>query len=387
MHHVVLPRLNMTMENGTIFWVVENGGYVNEGDVLFEVETDKASIEVQATASGKVYRLVQDGEEAKVNQVIGVIADPNEMVNLDEIKQQLEKPQTESVATVDTPIRKEEKTNSVGPKALPRVRRFAEQLNVDLNSLEGTGPNGTITEEDVRRAADSTKLVMKTVKLTGIRRDMARNITRSTSIPQFSQTVEVDATQLVDFYHSKKHSIPFLTYTDIFMKTIGDVLNRLPEMNVRFDEDHEQLIYHQGVHINLAVSTSEGLVVPLVREVPKESLENLHQKIRDIIQRAKEKKLTPFDVELGSLTFSNLGMYGIDSGVPLLNPGQSIIIFAGSIKETLTLQDQHVTMRPVLNMTFVYDHRVFDGVQAARFTQEVRKAIENIRGHSNASSR
>ena len=385
------------MEAATIIaWLKKEGESFVAGDVIYDMETEKAAQEVEAKLPGTMARIVvQEGIRVLVGTLLAVVADPGETLTEEQITQAIaEEPQagvqesaaggSEAAATAahtdDTP-RNVEPAGRI--RVMPLARKKAQDLNIDLSVIQGTGPRGTITVEDVEKAASEASKGPKVRErriLKGVALSMADAVTRSWQIPQFVQITLIDASGLAARRKrlgpeiKNQYGID-LSYTDLILEAMVQAATEVPEANATFQEN--AIILYEDVNVSLAVANEEGLVVvPVIHGAQQKSLGELAVNLRDIAKRARAGMLTLDDIEGGTISLSNLGMYGVETGTPILTPPQSSLVFLGAMKDRPVVVDGAVVVRPTFYMSIAFDHRVLAGAIAAGFTGAVKKRLE-----------
>jgi pyruvate dehydrogenase E2 component (dihydrolipoamide acetyltransferase) len=387
MHTLMLPRLGQTMEAGTIVtWFVQEGQAYEVGDPLYEVETEKNQVEVEAKLPGTIARLaVAEDEQVPVGTLLAVVADPGEQLSDEQIQSALraapaqqEQVAPATAAAAAAPADGDQAAAGTAgrgrARAMPRAKRLAAELGIDLATVTGTGPDGTITEADVRQAGKQGVAVRERRPLRGIARAQAEQMTRSWQIPQFSQDVEVDVGNLRQRRATLRDEGVQVTVTDLVIDAVVGGVAKVPEVNSTFAG--EEIVVYEPVNVSVAVATDAGLVVPVLHDCQAKSLEERAAGLAGIAERARAGALTPQDSTGGTITVSNLGMAGVETGVPLLNAPQACIVFAGATVDKPAVRDGQVTIRPMMHLVIAYDHRVLDGLTASRFTAAVREALE-----------
>lgn len=397
MHKLHLPRLGQTMERGTVLhWLKDEGESFDIGEVLYEVETEKVTSEIEAKLPGMLAKItIEEGEEYPVGTLLAVVADPGEELSQEDVEEaiaeesdaasepgagEVEQPHVE-------PESAPERSAGKRVRAMPKARALARELGVEISAVEGTGKNGAITADDVRKAASGSATsgsvepaVKERRQLQGVARAMAEVVTRSwREVPQFVQMVELDASNLVEWRRSEAENVKAshgidLSYTDLFLYALARAVEEQPLANSSL-VDSEILVY-KDVNVSVAVAAESGLLVPVVRQAQSLSLGELAVRLREVADRAREGTLSQEDTEGGTITLSNLGMYGIEGGTPLVTQPQAVVVFFGSIVERPTAVSGEVEVRPMMSMSIGYDHRILDGVSAARFTTALRRTIE-----------
>jgi pyruvate dehydrogenase E2 component (dihydrolipoamide acetyltransferase) len=403
---VTLPRLGQGMESGTIVrWLKAEGDTVEKGEVLYELDTEKATQEVEADASGTLLKiLAQEGEEIEVGKPIAVIGEPGEEVAeaAAEPEPKTEEPEHEAEAPAAREPEQEAKAepeaepepqpaarseNGGRVKASPLARRIARERGIDLSALTGTGPEGRIVAEDVERAEKAAAPVaaaappsgeVETIPLTGMRKAIARRMTEAWEAPAFQITMIADMTAAIRLREGlvarmgEGDAKP--TYSDILTKVCAVALMRHRAVNALFAGDEIQLI--PTANIGIAVAVPNGLVVPVQRSCETKTIPQLANERADLVERTRGGNLRQDDLEGGTFTISNLGMYGVERFVAVLNPPQAAILAVGAIEERAVVRDGELVARPVLEMTLTCDHRSVDGATASEFLRTVRQFLE-----------
>jgi len=396
---VIMPKLGQTMEEGKIVkWLKKEGERVERGEPILEVETDKATLEVEARGSGILRKILhREGEVVPITTVIGYIAEEGEPLP-EESQEAVSKPKPSSVA--ERIEERVEETPKIRPtskkvKASPLAKRIAEEKGVDLTQITGTGPGGRITKDDVISFL-SSKLTapavattpvppapeeeFQVVPVSGMRLAIARKMTYSkTSIPHFYISTEVDMTEAVKM---RKALIPTveakagvrLSFTHLLIKAVAIALEEFPQLNAVYEEDKIKIM--KNINIGIAVGLEDGLIVPVLKGANKMNLAQIASKADDIIARAREKRLREDEFVGGTFTISNLGTFDVDSFIAIINPPETAILAVGRIKEKPAVVDGKITIRNNMNATLSADHRTLDGATAARFLQKIKMLLE-----------
>jgi pyruvate dehydrogenase E2 component (dihydrolipoamide acetyltransferase) len=395
---VSLPRLGQGMEAGTIVrWLKSEGDKVEKGEPLYELDTDKVTQEVEADASGVLLKILAgEGEEIEVGKRIAVIGQEGEEV-ADEGEAAVEVDEDEQEEGSPAPAREEEREQGREAakeeaeqqetarangriKASPLARRIARERGIDLASLSGTGPEGRIVAEDVERAATApahatvgaAPLEAEVVPLTSLRKTIARRLTEAWQAPAFQISMSADMTRAQELHARLRDQ--GVSVTDILTKLAAIALLRHREVNAQFADD--ELRIFPNAHIGLAVATERGLIVPVQREVERKSLVQIAAERKELVQRTREGKLAQEDLEGGTFTISNLGMYGVESFTAVLNPPQAAILAVGAIEEKPVVGEGEFLARHLMAMTLTCDHRAIDGAKAAEFLRELKTLLE-----------
>jgi len=392
---VKLPRLGQGMESGTIVkWLKAEGDPVEKGEPLYELDTDKVTQEVEAEASGLLLKIeVQEGE-VPVGRTIAVIGEAGEEVP--EVVAEPEpaaepEPKPEPQQEDGRPAEREDwpAVSSGGRvKASPLARRIARERGVDLASLRGTGPEGRIVAEDVERteagaapapAAAPAPVVSGEVErreLTSVRRTIARRLTEAWQIPVFQLQSSADMSRVNALVARLRENEdgPKLTVTDVLTKVCAAALMRHREVNAQWADD--AILLHPTANIGLAVAAPQGLIVPVIRGAERLGLAQIAVARSDLVTRAREGKLQREDLEEGTFTISNLGMFGVESFTAVLNPPQAAILAVGATEDRAVPVEGEIAIRPMLTLTATFDHRAVDGAPAAGFLQSVKELLE-----------
>jgi len=395
---VKLPRLGQGMESGTIVkWLKSEGERVEKGDPLYELDTDKVTQEVEAEASGVLLKIAIPEGEVPVGRTIAVIGEEGEQVELSENGASEQPPpaaETE-VQTVETPAREAE-TASIGEpvtaqrdggrvKASPLARLIARERGIDLASLRGTGPEGRIVAEDVERAGVSAPAAaapapapvsgeVERIELTSIRKTIARRLTEAWQIPVFQLQTSADMTRANALVARLRDDETKATVTDVLTKVCAAALLRHREVNAQYSED--AILRYPTANVGIAVAAPQGLVVPVIRSAERLRLAEIAAERAEVVGRARENKLQRSDLEDGTFTISNLGMYRVERFTAVLNPPQAAIVAVGATEERAVPVDGEIVVRPMLTLTATFDHRAVDGAPAADFLQTVKELLE-----------
>jgi pyruvate dehydrogenase E2 component (dihydrolipoamide acetyltransferase) len=400
---VILPRLGQGMESGTIVrWLKSEGEAVEKGEPLFELDTDKVTQEVEAEATGVLLKIAVAEGEVPVGQTVAFIG--NEGEDVPDIKEAgtRYRPPAEDEATigderpVETPVPGSGRSNAEAPsngriKASPLARRLARERGVELAALRGTGPEGRIVAEDVERAeggaltSPSDKLSqgslpagdMERVPLTNIRKTIARRLTEAWQIPVFQLQASADMTRANALVAKLRERDPDVrvTVTDVLTKVCAAALMRHREVNAEFTD--EAIVLHPSANVGIAVAAPQGLIVPVIRSAERLSLAQIATVRGDLVGRTRDNKLRAEDLEGGTFTISNLGMYAVEKFTAVLNPPQAAIVAVGATEDRVVAVAGEPTVRPMLTLTATFDHRAVDGAPAAAFLQTVKESLED----------
>ena len=388
MIEITVPRLGWSMDEGTFAeWLKRDGEWINAGDMLFVLESEKAAQEIESFDAGTL-RLLPDGPEpgdvVKVGQTIGYLVGKDEVAELPATKAMSQVPaaaKKEPQPITPVPIVANRSSVEEAPSS-PRARRVAKELGVDLKQLTGSGKGGRIREQDVRGAAPSVSdksSVGRVIPASSLRRTIAERmlISLQTTAP-VTLTRRVDATNLQNlrqqFAATKSGSVP--TVTAVLIKLTAIALTKHELLNSRWEDD--QIVVPNEVHMGIAVDTPQGLLVPVIRDVQHLSLLDIAARLDDIKTRSAARKLTPDELRGGTFTISNLGRYDIETFTPIINTPESAILGVGTMRrEAVVLDDDRIVPRDMLWLSLTFDHRVVDGAPAAEFLQTLAAGIEN----------
>jgi pyruvate dehydrogenase E2 component (dihydrolipoamide acetyltransferase) len=353
------------MKSGTVVqWFKKEGETVQKGEPLVEVLSEKVTYDVEAPESGILRKILAiEGTDVPVAQTIGIIAAPNEQIP------EIEVARVEAVTEKELMEKIEERII-----ASPAAKRLAREHDVDLVKVVGTGPEGRIVEDDVKKFIEGTGVaprVREVIPLTGIRKTTAERVSLSTrTAPHSTITMEVDMTEAVKLREETQAS-----YTDMLVKATAQALREHPIMNSTLEG--EQIKIFEDINVGVAVATEKGLVVPVVHNADRMSLSAIASALKLLVEKAREGKLTKEDLTGGTFTITNLGMYGVDVFIPIINPPETAILGVGRIAEKPVLVDNEIKMKPVMQLSLSFDHRVVDGAPAAQFLQKVKHVLES----------
>jgi pyruvate dehydrogenase E2 component (dihydrolipoamide acetyltransferase) len=385
---VTVPRLGWNMEEGEFAgWLKQDGDRVRPGDALFSLESDKTTEEVESLDAG-ILRIPPDGprvgDKLPVGRVIAYLVQPGESAPAaaanpappgeHSVASELAAAGVVAAAVSDDSDEDGPDESPSGRAISPRARRVARELNVDWTRLEGSGKSGRIRERDVRAAAERPAALSPTRRVIGER--MLRSA-RSTA--PVTLTTQADATNLVNLREQFRSAgpagaDPVPGYTDFFVKLAAAALRQHPGLNARWEDGLP--VPQSQIDVGIAVDTEAGLLVPVVRDVPALGLRHLAGRSRDLIDRARRRKLSADELQGGTFTVSSLGAYGIDAFSPVINYPEIAILGVGSIRRQPVAVGDALVVRDVVTLSLTFDHCAVDGAPAARFLQTLRKVVE-----------
>ena len=408
--YIDMPKLSDTMSEGKLLkWRKKVGDKVEAGDVIAEVETDKAAMEVEAFDEGIVHQLfVEEGAKVAVGGHLALLLDKGEAPPADAGAGEPAKPASGGASSPAAAASKPAPAPTTQPaaarspgarvKASPLARKIAASKGVQLSNVRGTGPGGRIVAKDVESAgatpqtapASGAPVIMpipagpddQRIPLSGMRRVIAERLVASkTQLPHFYLYIEVDAAPLMKA-RAELNAVteaaggPKLTVNDFVLRAVVAAATRVPAVNASFAGD--AIIQYGNVHLSIAVAVEDGLVTPVIRDAQKKSLREISEAVKDLAGRARAKKLKPDEYAGGTITVSNLGAYGIDQFSAIINPPQALIVSVGAIvKKPVVNADERIVVGQRMSVGLSADHRVVDGAVGAQYLGELRKLLEN----------
>jgi pyruvate dehydrogenase E2 component (dihydrolipoamide acetyltransferase) len=397
---VILPRLGQGMESGTIVrWLKSEGEPVEKGEPLFELDTDKVTQDVEAETSGVLLKIAIEEGEVPVGQTVAFIGAEGE--DVPEVAAAAAPPPQSAPEALsnsllqakEEPAPAAEASGNGRVKASPLARRLARERGIDLAALRGSGPEGRIVAEDVERAEAGAAAVasasnsllqapvpageVERVPLSNIRKTIARRLTEAWQIPVFQLQASADMTRVNALVARLRERDPDVrvTVTDVLTKVCAQALMRHREVNAEFTAD--AILLHPSANVGLAVAAPQGLIVPVIRNAERLSLTEIARVRADLVGRAREAKLRAEDLEGGTFTISNLGMYAVESFTAVLNPPQAAIVAVGATDDRVIPLDGETVVRPMITLTATFDHRAVDGAPAAAFLHTLKESLED----------
>ncbi|WP_432973796.1 dihydrolipoamide acetyltransferase family protein [Dactylosporangium sp. CA-233914] len=403
MQAIRLPRLGQTMEAGVIrHWSVAEGDAFAEGDVLYEVETEKANIEVEAKSAGLLARILvsPSDHEIAVGTTLAVVADPGEAVDDAAVARFFGGDQLAAAAVVSAAVVPEAaeavipEPSSGRVKAVPKARRVARDLGIDLGALSPADGRDYIRVEDVmaalappvaapqdalapsapQRPIDGVAVAAR-IPLQGVAKAMAETMARTAhEVPQFVQQVSVDAAALAARLKRLRYEGVHVTYTDLLVSALAHSAAEVPEVNSSFGDG--EIVRYADVNVAVAMATDRGLVVPVVRQVTGMDIAEVARTTKELAEQARAGRIGLDRLSGGTISLSNLGAFGIDTGFPIVNAPQCALVFVGKLAQEPVVVDGRIEIGTRMQLAIAFDHRVVDGMTAARFTQAFRARIE-----------
>lgn len=402
---LTMPRLSDTMTEGTLVkWCKKVGDMVNEGDIIAEIETDKATMEFESFKNGiLLFQGLKEGEVAEVDSILAILGTKDD--NIDEIKKSFSaKNGGDSSATTESTKTKKEQpasapettstqSNNTSDRVLasPLAKKIAKDKNVDLSQIKTSGEKQRITKKDVEdfiasgqgnQSQSHSPIISneKTIEtpISQMRKTIAKRLSESKfSAPHYYLKMELDMDNMVE-YRKKINELQTdykISYNDLVIKATAIALRKHPKINTTWTAD--KIITHGQVNIGVAIAVEDGLLVPVIRNTDKTSLKNISTEVKNLASLAKQKKLQPKDWEGSTFAISNLGMYGIDEFTSIINQPNSAILSVGGLKQMPVVKNGNIVAGNVMKVTLACDHRTIDGATAAEFLQTFKKLIEN----------
>ncbi len=417
--YITMPRLSDTMEEGTIStWIKKVGDDVSEGDILAEIETDKATMEFESFYAGKLVHIgVNEGETVKVDDLIAIISDSD--VNVDDllnnyktdsnqgttIQKDLDVESVKENNSIQEPEINEDNIQNTRIFASPLAKKIASEKNIDLSKIKGSGDNGRIIKSDLdniseEQSSTSDKVASKEIDVnqnvvspvkklvvgeesfedvqnSSMRNAIAKRLSQSKfSAPHYYLGVEFNMDNAIAF-REQYNSIPDtkISFNDIVIKACAAALKKHPQVNSQWMEKSIRINHH--VHVGVAVGVEDGLVVPVIKFADQQSLHSINTMVRDYAVRAKSKKLRPDEIEGSTFTVSNLGMFGIQEFTSIINHPNSAILSVGSITKKPVVINDKIVVSNTMKVTLACDHRSVDGVTGSLFLETLKGYIEN----------
>ncbi len=375
MEEVFLPKLGQTMEEAEIArWLKAEGDEIQRGEVLLEITTDKATLEVESYFTGTLRKiLAREGETLSVGTTIALVGDADEPIPEKFLAEKRPVKPEKAPSPTETP---QEIKPVQGPKearilASPWARRLAKEKGVELEKVRGTGPGGRITEKDVMAIAEAASL-------SPMRRILAQRMSQSKrEIPHFYLFMDVDMSRTVEMREELKKKGEEISFNDFLIRASGLALKEFPGLNAEYTE--AGIRPREEIDIGLAVAVHEGILAPVVHGVDKKSLVEVAKESRSLIEETRTKRLTPDRYQGGSLTISNLGMLGIKSFIPIISPGQAAILGAGEIAERAVVRGNKIEATVMMTLVLAADHRLTDGAEAAKFLGKIKELLQSPR--------
>ena len=398
---IAMPKLSDTMEEGIILkWVKKEGESVKQGEIIAEVQTDKAEMELEAYDSGVIRKIfVPEGKGAAVGKPIAIIGTASEDISALLVDTSIPA-EGHSAPPIAASVSKAPEiaavsAGSLSPspstadariKASPLAKAIAVQNKIDLTSIAGSGPMGRIVKKDLETSLSRGSALQPRPYVAGtsqefplsmMRKTIAKRLTESkTTAPHFYLTYEVDMKRAIDLRTSiNSDGGTKISYNDIIVRACAFALRNHPRVNSSFAGD--KIIQHGAINVGIAVALDDGLITPVIRNADMKSLFEISDESKILATKAREKKLKPDEFSGGTFTVSNLGMYGVQDFSAIINPPEGAILAVGAIMEKPVVENGHIVVGNRLQLTLSCDHRAVDGAVGAQFMQEVKLILEN----------
>jgi pyruvate dehydrogenase E2 component (dihydrolipoamide acetyltransferase) len=399
---VVMPKLGLTMEEGLIVeWKVKEGDEVKKGDILFVLETEKVTYDVEAPEDGVLGKIVvAEQETVPVGAIVAYLLKPGESAaDLGSAPAAASVPEAAVEVKAEAPAASAPASGD-RVRATPLAKKVAREYNIDLSTVTGTGAAGRIIREDVEKAkelaaaqpavpapaekkapAAEAAQDENIVKFTGMRKAIAKNMmTSKTEAALAYMTNCVDATKIQELretllpYIEKKHDVR-VTITDVMMKITAAAIREHPVLNTRWTD--AGVLYLEDVHMGMAMALGDGLIVPVIRNINKKSFGQIAKDRVALIKKGKEGTYTPDDIKGGTFTLSAMGMFGLEHFTAIVNQPENAILAVAAIIDKPVAVNGEVVIRPMMNVSLTYDHRTIDGAEAGKFMRTLKEMIEN----------
>ena len=391
---VHMEALSPTMEEGQVVkWHKTEGDQVSMGEVLAEIETDKAVMELVARGEGVLRKIFRgESETAPVGDVIAVIADEGEDISAltpdtGGSRAASETPKSKSDPDIETQVRVTQEAGGGRVKASPLARRLAQEAGLELAGLRGSGPGGRIVKRDVEEASRGGQAAaievagpdFEDLKVSQMRKPISRRLSESLGpVPHFFLTVDVDMVRAIEararINTILKERGEKISLNDLVVRAVAAALRQHQEVNAAWHGDH--IRRYARVHIGVAVAVEDGLITPVIRDAHTKGVAQVAREIRELAGRAREKRLKPEEYTGATFSISNLGMFGIHEFTAVINPPEAGIVAVGQVEEVPVAMDGQVVVRPRMKVTMGCDHRVVDGATGARFLQTLKAMLE-----------
>lgn len=395
---IIMPALEMAQDSGTLVrWLKAEGDFVEQGEPVMEIETDKTVFEFEAPGSGILANVTaKEGDEVPVGRVIAVLLRQEESAPRETMVPEKSgvTPMARSSTAVDGATEEKPKTSQSGgekmPLASPKARRLAAEEGILLTDIKGSGPHGAVLATDVKRdrgtetAAPLSGQEYKVIPLKGKRRVIANRMQQSSqAAPHISLSLSIDVRELQNLIErlgpqfESRTGAP-LKATPVLAKVTATALEKNPRLNAQFvsGEIHQ----YNAIHLGIAVALDDGLIVPVIRNVECKKLIDIHSELRDLLPRARSGRLQSGEIKGGTFTISNLGMFGVEQFTSIVNPPEIGILSVGAITDRAMEVNEQIALRPMIQVTVNVDHRAVDGAVAANFLRTFKNLLENPHG-------
>ncbi len=383
-----MPKLSDTMEEGIILkWKKNEGDTIKQGEIIAEIQSDKADMELEAYESGVILKLFAKEKEAvKIGAPLVIIGKAGEdfsnLLKTETKKFENKKSASSEISKTTKTTVSKISTSDKRIKASPLAKRIAIEKGVELNYLVGTGPLGRIVKQDVENYSLVSNVKfsdedVNRIPISLMRKTIARRLSASKVIaPHFYVTIEIRMDKVAEMrekINSEKNVK--ISYNDFIVRAVSIAIQKHPEVNSSWN--HDSIVYHKKIDIGVAVSTDEGLTTPVVRNSNNKSLQEISSEIKQLAIKSKERKLKPEEFQGSTFTISNLGMFDVENFTAIINPPESAILAVGTVVEKPIVSANKIVIGKVMKVTLSCDHRVIDGAMAGRFLQTLKQILES----------
>jgi len=393
-----MPKMSDTMTEGVIHtWLKQVGDDIKPGDILAEVETDKATMELENYVKGTLLHIgIPAGGTVPVDAVIAIVGKKGEDITAllndapaptSSVEKKEAAPEVIATAPTPAPVAEASTSNDSRVKASPLAKKIAEDKGINLAAIKGSGDNGRIVKRDVEQAKGGNtpksfpavvgKESFEEVQVSQMRKAIARRLSESkNTAPHFYLTMSIRMDKAIDARKAMNEmSQVKISMNDIIVKAVAASLRRNPAVNASWLGD--KIRYNHHIHVGVAVAIEDGLIVPVVKFADSKSIEHISSEVKELADKAKNKKLQPSEFEGNTFTISNLGMFGIDEFTAIINPPDACILAVGASKETAVIENGQVKAGNVMKVTLSCDHRVVDGAVGSAFLNTLKDFLEN----------
>ncbi|AER40801.1 MAG: 2-oxo acid dehydrogenase subunit E2 [Flavobacteriales bacterium] len=368
---IYMPKLSDTMEEGTVIkWNKKIGDKVSEGDILAEIETDKAIQDFEIDVSGVLLFIgVKEGEKTRVNEILAILGEEGEDIS-SLIKKSFSLKKEEKIV-----LEKKENRVFISPLA----KKMAKEIGMSTDKIKGSGDNSRIIKRDIEKTSENNDQI---IILSSIRKKIAENLTHSKfTAPHYYLFIEVNTEKMIHLRKNLNDKLPTeekISFNDLLVKAVAKSLRKHPNVNTSWKE--KEIIYHSNINVGVAVAIKEGLIVPVIKNTDQKSLLQISQEIKDKSLRSRLRKIKPEEMENSTFTVSNLGMYGIEFFTSIINLPNSSILSIGTIMEKPVVKDSKIEIGHVMKLTLSCDHRIIDGSTGSNFLQFLKNMLEDPMG-------
>ncbi len=393
---IKMPRLSDTMTDGVVAkWHKKVGDVVKEGDLLADIETDKATMEFEAFQEGVLLHIgVAETESAPVDSILAILGEKGEDVSnlLDSNNESEETPKKEE-KNISSPANNSDNSSFETPKksadnllikASPLAKKIAKEKGIDISQIKGSGENGRIIKRDLNNfnTKNTEEKIISTNDMTmqplsQMRKTIASRLSQSKfTAPHFYLTSEVDVENLISLRQNINQTLDEkISFNDIIIKAVAFSLRKHPNINVSWSEDN--IILNENINIGVAIAVDEGLLVPVIKNADKNSILDISNKIKDFAERSRNKKINLEELSGNTFTVSNLGMFGIDEFTAIINPPDACILAVGAIKQKPIVKNNEIAIGNIMKVTLSSDHRLVDGAEGAKFLKTLKTVLES----------